>query len=110
MADCRYPTSLPTDICSWKSEALSHAVPKAIIPFAQRLFGVNLIGHAFETFGVAEDIRMAASALKAANIPCCVIDHPASNGSSRSDRSLENLICDDPAGGPYAFDLVCMTA
>lgn len=104
------PPPPPTDLCSWKPESFAHAVPQVIVPFAERPFGVNLIGHAFETFGVAEDIRMAASALQAVNIPCCVIDHPASNGSSRSDRSLENLICSDPAGGPYAFNFVCMTA
>ena len=67
------PPPLPNDLCSWQSEVLHHAVPKTIIPFVQRPFGVNLVGHAFETFGVAEDIRMAASALQAANVPCCVM-------------------------------------
>ena len=78
------------------------------MPFAQRPFGVNLIGHAFEMFGIGEDIRMAARALQAADVPCCVIHHPAANGSACSDRTLEPLICSDPTGGPYAFNLVCM--
>jgi len=30
----------------------------------ERPFGVNLIGHAFETFGIGNDIRMAARALQ----------------------------------------------
>jgi hypothetical protein len=81
-----------------------------VTPFSQRPFGVNLIGHAFEVFGIGEDIRMAARALEAAAVPCCVIHHPASNGAACSDRSLEPLLCTDPAGGPYAFNLVCMAA
>jgi len=75
-----------------------------------RPFGVNLIGHAFEMFGIGEDIRMAARALQAADVPCCVIHHPASNGAACTDRSLEPLLCRDPNGGPYAFNLVCMAA
>jgi len=84
--------------------------PTALMPFAERPFGVNLIGHAFEVFGIGEDIRMAARALEAAGVPCCVIHHPAANGSPCSDRSLEPLLCHDPAGGPYAFNLICMAA
>lgn len=78
--------------------------------FAERPFGVNLIGHAFEIFGVGEDIRMAVRALQSAAVPCCVIYCPAGNGAACIDRSLESLICTDPGGGPYAFNLVCMTA
>jgi len=84
--------------------------PVHLVPFAERAFGVNLIGHAFEVFGIGEDIRMAARALQAAGVPCCVIHHPASNGATCSDRSLEPLLCTDPAGGPYAFNLVCLAA
>ena len=81
-----------------------------MIPFKQSPFGVNLIGHAFEVFGIGEDIRMAAKALQAADVPCCVIHQPAANGASCSDRTLESLICNEPGGGPYAFNLVCMAA
>lgn len=83
---------------------------ESLTPFSQRPFGVNLIGHAFEVFGIGEDIRMAAQALEAAGVPCCVIHHPASNGAACSDRSLEPLLCSEPGGGPYAFNLVCMAA
>lgn len=79
-------------------------------PFPTRPFGVNLIGHAFDVFGIGEDIRMAARALMAADVPCCVIDHPASNGAARTDRYLEGLLYSDPEGGPYAFNLICMAA
>ena len=84
--------------------------PTALVPFANRPFGVNLIGHAFEVFGIGEDIRMAARALEAAGVPCCVINHAASNSAASIDRSLEPLLCNDPASGPYAFNLVCMAA
>jgi len=86
------------------------SAPQALQPFAERPFGVNLIGHAFEVFGIGEEVRMAARALQAAGVPCCVINHPASNGAECSDRSLEPLLCTDPTGGPYAFNLVCMAA
>lgn len=80
------------------------------ISFAERPFGVNLIGHAFNVFGIGEDCRAIADALRAAAIPFCVIDHPARNGSATTDRRLEDLTL--PAGeeGPYAFNLVCMSA
>ena len=95
---------------SWQSKTLESAVAKSVVPFSQRPFGVNLIGHAFEMFGIGEDIRMAAGAMQAVDVPCCVINHPAGNGAACSDRTLEPLICSDPEGGPYAFNLVCMSA
>ena len=86
------------------------SAPAEVVPFAERPFGVNLIGHAYEVFGLGEDIRMAASALMAADVPCCVIYQPAANGSACTDHSLEPLVCADSSGGPYAFNLVCMAA
>jgi hypothetical protein len=100
---------LQDEPCRWRSSA-SVKPAATLIPFAQRPFGVNLIGHAFEVFGIGEDIRMAALALQAAGIPCSVINHPARNGAAGSDRSLEPLLISDPIGGPYAFNLVCMAA
>ena len=92
------------------TELLPELLTEPLVPFSQRPFGVNLIGHAFEVFGIGEDIRMAARALDAAGVPCCVLHHPAGNGAACTDRSLEPLLCSDPAGGPYAFNLVCMAA
>lgn len=80
------------------------------IPFEQRPFGVNLIGHAYNVFGIGEDARAITAALRAAAIPCCVIDHPAENGSATTDRSLQNLVLPPGEEGPYAFNLVCMAA
>ena len=104
------PQPQQSEPCSWKSETLQPAAPRDVVPIAQRPFGVNLIGHAYEVFGIGEDIRMAAKALQKADVPCCVIHHPAANGAFCNDRTLEPLICSDPEGGPYAFNLVCMAA
>ncbi|MFM7087021.1 MAG: glycosyltransferase [Cyanobium sp.] len=107
-AEARPPTRLTT-----RSEAWAEAEPAGItpaLPFLQRPFGVNLIGHAFEVFGVGEDIRMAARALAAVGVPTCVLDHPAANGACRSDHSLEDQLQAGCGGGPYAFNLICMTA
>jgi len=90
---------------------LQERLPRTTITsFAELPFGVNLIGHAFNVFGIGEDCRAIADALRAVAIPFCVIDHPARNGSATTDRRLEDLTL--PAGeeGPYAFNLVCMSA
>ena len=54
------PQPPQSEPCSWKSETLQPATTRDLVPFAQRSFGVNLIGHAFEMFGIGEDIRMTA--------------------------------------------------
>lgn len=79
-------------------------------PDTTRPFGVNLIGHARNMFGIGEDIRMAATALSSAGIPFCVINHPASNGTRADDRSLDKWIIGKAEEGPYLFNLVCMAA
>lgn len=76
----------------------------------ERPFGVNLIGHAFEVFGIGEDVRMAALALSSADVPFCVVNVPANNGASRSDRSLEPHTLPPGKLGPYRFNLVCLAA
>ncbi|EAR19352.1 glycosyltransferase [Synechococcus sp. W2B2] len=103
------PPHPQSEHCSWQPNGHQPST-KTITPFQERPYGVNLIGHAFEMFGIGEDIRMAAQALQVAGVPCCVIHHPAANGAACSDRTLEPLICTDPAGGPYAFNWVCMAA
>ncbi len=104
------PQPLQSEPCSWHSETLQPAAPSDVVPVSQRPLGVNLIGHAFEIFGIGEDIYMSARALQAADVQCCVIHHPPANGAACNDRSLESLICGYPTGGPYAFKLVCMVA
>ena len=53
---------------------------------------------------------MAAGAFQAVDVPCSVLHHPADNGASCSDRTLDSLICSHPQGAPYAFNLVCLSA
>ena len=76
----------------------------------QRPFGMNLIGHAFEVFGIGEDVRMAALALESADVPFCVVNVPANNGAAASDRSLEAQALPPEDLGPYRFNLVCLAA
>ena len=76
----------------------------------QRPFGVNLIGHAFEVFGIGEDVRMAALALESTDVPFCVVNVPAKNGAAASDRSLEARTLPPEELGPYRFNLVCLAA
>ncbi len=76
----------------------------------ERPFGVNLIGHAFEVFGIGEDVRMAALALSSADVPFCVVNVHANNGASRSDRSLDPQTLPPGKLGPYRFNLVCLAA
>ncbi len=80
------------------------------VPAVERPFGVNLIGHAFEVFGIGEDVRMAALALSSAEVPFCVVNVPANNGASRSDRSLEPQTLPPGELGHYRFNLVCLAA
>lgn len=103
------PAAPQPETCHWQPRN-PPAPAASCTPFEQRPFGVNLIGHAFELCDEGDHLRMAAHALQAAGVPCCVIHHPATNGAPCSDRTLEPLLCSDPAGGPYAFNLVCLKA
>jgi glycosyltransferase involved in cell wall biosynthesis len=85
-------------------------LPRGTIPFSARPFGVNLMGPAFNVFGVGEEVRMAARALLSADIPFCVIDCPVDNGSPATDRSLDSYSIRTSEEGPYAFNLACMPA
>ena len=87
-----------------------HDCCKESIPFSQRPFGVNLVGHAFNRFGIGETVRLAARALHFAGIPYCVINHAADNGSSTTERSLEDRTLLPFQQGPYAFNLVWLAA
>jgi hypothetical protein len=53
---------------------------------------------------------MAALALKSAEVPFCVMDHPASNGTRADDYSLDPWMVEPGTAGPYLFNLICMAA
>ena len=77
------------------------------MPFAQRKFGVNLIGYVFGQLGIGEDVRMAARAMLAADVPMTMIDFPPGNDIPQNDQSMAMHVSDV---GDYAFNLFCMTA
>ncbi|SFI57780.1 glycosyltransferase [Nitrosomonas sp. Nm34] len=70
-------------------------------------FGINLIGYAFGELGIGEDVRMAAHAFQAANIPFTVIDFPPGSNIHQQDRSIEQWVSSEPR---YSINLVCLTA
>ena len=78
-----------------------------VIAFQQRPFGVNLIGHAVETLGVAEDLRMAARALEAAGVPWELV--PIANPGAAAGHDLPPSRQAAPnSWGRYAFTLVLL--
>lgn len=74
---------------------------------AQNEMGVNLIGYAFGELGIGEDVRMAALALKAANIPFTVINFRPGDDIRQNDRSIEQWVTEQAV---YAVNIVCLTA
>jgi glycosyltransferase involved in cell wall biosynthesis len=78
--------------------------------FCDQRFGVNLVGHAFNVFGIGEYLRMMAKALQEASIPFCVRDIPSENGAADDDRSLEPWLLANHEPLPYAFTIFCTSA
>jgi glycosyltransferase involved in cell wall biosynthesis len=74
---------------------------------AQNKPGVNLIGYAFGELGIGEDVRMAALALEAANIPFTVINFRPGDDIRQNDRSIEQWVTDQAI---YSVNIVCLTA
>jgi len=83
---------------------------QSTVCFADKPFGVNLIGHASAMFGLGEYLRMVAKALEAADIPFVVIDIPANNGAPATEDSLRLKTLSSSDERPYAFSIYCMTA
>ena len=83
---------------------------QSAVRFAEKPFGVNLIGHASCVFGLGEYLRMVAKALEAADIPFMVSDIPADNGAPATDDSLRLKTLASSEERPYAFSIYCMTA
>ena len=73
----------------------------------QNKVGVNLVGYAFGELGIGEDVRMAALALEAANIPFTVINFRPGDDIRQNDRSIAQWVTNDPL---YTVNIVCLTA
>jgi glycosyltransferase involved in cell wall biosynthesis len=94
------PLLLQTIPRAWPEELPIHELKTA-------LKGVNLIGYAFGELGIGEDVRMAAHALAAADIPFCIINFPPGDEIRQADRSVEEWVSDHPI---YDTNIVCLTA
>lgn len=68
-------------------------------------WGVNVIGHAGGRSGVSEDVRMAAAALEAANIPFIVRDVQPSTGVASEEAFAASRLSDT---SPFHVNLFCM--
>lgn len=68
--------------------------------------GYNLIGYARGQFGIGEDVRMAALAMQAANIPFSIYNIEPGREVCQGDNSVEALISDQL---PYSVNLFCTT-
>ncbi|MEC3912776.1 glycosyltransferase [Sphingobium sp. CR2-8] len=82
------------------------ARPQTRAPISNLPFGVNLFGHVRSRSGVSEDIRMAAQALNAVDIPYTI--HNVEPGAAMPDE--EGPGADASAQRLYAFNLFCMPA
>lgn len=69
-------------------------------------FGVNLLGHPKGRFGIGEDVRMAAQALLAADVPFIVYDIAGDSAVGAEDDSLDHLLADNL---PYRYSVFCAT-
>ncbi|WP_306150164.1 MULTISPECIES: glycosyltransferase family 4 protein [unclassified Roseibium] len=69
-------------------------------------FGVNLIGYAKGQLGIGEDVRMAALALKSANIPHSIFNVSPGQQVCQSEDSVDHLISKEL---PYSTNIFCMT-
>jgi hypothetical protein len=81
--------------------------PEARVSFDNRRFGVNLIGYAFGQLGIGEDARMAARALRAAEVPVTMLNFPPGADIPQNDFSMASHVSEL---GPFAFNIFCMTA
>lgn len=79
----------------------SQGAGRATLPF-----GVNLFGYAKGELGIGEDVRMVARALKAADIPFCIINVKPGADVSQHDSSADDWLSEQPK---YAINIYCMT-
>ncbi|WP_169732801.1 glycosyltransferase family 4 protein [Azospirillum halopraeferens] len=90
---------------------IAAVAPEGMVPVRraappQRPFGVNLVGYARGQFGIGEDVRMAATALRAAGVPVSIFNVEPGKEVCQGDTSADALISDRR---PYAVDMICTT-
>lgn len=76
------------------------------LPCNQYAFGVNLFGYAKGELGIGEDVRSVALALKANNIPFCIVNVKLGANISQHDDSVDGWLVSEPR---YAINIFCTT-
>ncbi len=82
------------------------SVPKKVRKKTKKPFGVNLIGYAKGQLGIGEDVRMAALACEAANIPYSIFNVEPGQEVQQGDFSCVDRISDEL---PYFANVFCVT-
>lgn len=77
------------------------------LPTSPRPWGVNLVGYAFGQLGIGEDVRMAARAMLAAEVPMTMLNFPPGADIGQNDTSMAAHVADV---GPFAVNVFCLTA
>jgi glycosyltransferase involved in cell wall biosynthesis len=72
-------------------------------------YGVNLIGFAFGELGIGEDLRMAARACMAADIPFKIFNVNPGPQLRQADRLLAAHVVEHVEELPHAINLFCLT-
>lgn len=90
--------------------AAAEHLAKPLRTAAGRPFGVNLVGYAYGQLGIGEDVRMAAKALLAANVPVCMVNFKPGPDIPQNDHSMAHLVVPEGEEAPYAINLFCLTA
>ncbi|MFD2113979.1 glycosyltransferase family 4 protein [Thiorhodococcus fuscus] len=81
-------------------------IAKRSADWKHRPLGVNLIGYPRGQLGIGEDIRMAALALRSAEIPFSIYAVEPGSDVCQADESLSSHVSDDLQ---YSINLICMT-
>jgi hypothetical protein len=69
-------------------------------------FGVNLFGYAHGELGIGEDVRLVGEALRAQDIPFCIVNVKPFKHISQRDRSMAPWVTKVPR---FSFNLLCLT-
>jgi glycosyltransferase involved in cell wall biosynthesis len=89
-----------------QQNAVTQSKPEERQTTPARLFGVNLIGYANGQFGIGEDVRMAALACAAADIPFSIYNVEPGMEVEQNDASANAHVSKHL---PYAINLFCTT-
>lgn len=100
--------------------ATAELLAEPVLGFGQRPFGVNLVGYAHGQLGIGEDVRMAARALLAADVPMTIWNFKPGNDIPQNDNSMAQHVSihldaidstsDNEEDKYFGFNVFCLTA